>query len=264
MNRVDGKIALVTGAAGGIGSATSRLLASAGATVVLTDSRSDEGHQIARDIVAAGGTARFIAHDVTEEADWARVVADICSQHERLDILVNNAGIYRFGRVEDSDEATLNALLSVNLKGVVYGTKHAFLAMKHRPACAESAAIINLSSIAGLVGSPISSIYSLTKGGVRLYTKACALEAAQLGYNIRVNSVHPGIVDTDMAREVGKAMRSRGLAETQIQMTMASSHPLGRMAQADDIAKGILFLSSNDSAFMTGSELVIDGGWTAR
>ena len=264
MNRVDGKVAIVTGGAGGIGSQTGRQLAQAGATVVLTDTRADDGARIAAEIVAAGGKARFVTHDVTKEADWARVVAETCAQHGRLDVLVNNAGIYRFGRIEDADEATLDILLAVNLKGVVFGTKHAFLAMKHRPAGADSAAIINLSSIAGLIGSPTSAIYGLTKGGVRLYTKASALEAAHLGYNIRVNSVHPGIVDTDMANEVAHGMQRRGVDEANVRATMAAGHPLGRMAKASDIANGIVFLASNDSSFMTGSELVIDGGWTAR
>lgn len=264
MNRVDGKIAIVTGGAGGIGSQTARLLAQCGASVVITDTRADEGARIERDITAAGGKAQFIEHDVTREADWSRVFAQVRKQWGIPDILVNNAGIFRFGRIEDSDDETVDALLAVNLKGVVYGTKHAFLAMKHRPQDSASAAIINLSSVAGLVGSASFALYGMTKGGVRLYTKASALEAAQLGYNIRVNSVHPGIVDTDMAKGVAQAMLSRGVPENQVSSTMASAHPLGRLAKASDIAQGIVFLASNDAAFMTGSELVIDGGWTAR
>ena len=268
MNRVDGKVAIVTGAAGGIGSATARLLAKAGATVVATDMRSAEGARLVDEIGRDGGRARYVDHDVTKDAAWAAVVADTLARDGRLDILVNNAGIYRHGALEDFREEDLDALFAVNMKGVVLGTRHAFRAMKQRPRSADSASIVNLSSIAGLVGSPLSSLYCMSKGGVRLFTKASAMEAAQFGYNIRCNSVHPGIVDTDMARGVehgvAGAMVSRGVAADAVGGIMASSHPLGRMAVADDIANGIVFLASNDSSFMTGSELVIDGGWTAR
>ncbi len=264
MNRVDGRIALITGAAGGIGSATARLMAQAGATVIATDRRPQDGARLVAEIAAAGGKARYLDHDVTRDEDWARVVADVLAREGRLDVVVNNAGLYRHGRIEDTTVQGIDELFDVNLKGVVLGTKHAFLAMKRRPAGSPSAAIINLSSIAGLVGSANSALYNLTKGGVRLYTKGSAMEAAQLGYNIRVNSVHPGIVDTDMARGVAASMRERGVPESQIDATMAAGHPLGRMAQAVDIARGILFLASDDASFMTGTELVIDGGWTAR
>ena len=160
--------------------------------------------------------------------------------------------------------ADMDRLFDVNLKGVVLGTKHAFLAMKRRPADLPMASVINLSSIAGLIGSANSALYCMSKGGVRLFTKASAMEAAHLGYRIRCNSVHPGIVDTDMARGVAASMVERGVAPEQVDQMMAGSHPIGRMAQAEDIARGILFLASDDSSFMTGSELVIDGGWTAR
>ena len=264
MNRIDNKIALVTGAAGGIGSATCRLLAQAGATVIATDLRKADGRRLAEEIADAGGKARFIVHDVTKDSSWRDVIATTRRRHGRLDILVNNAGVFRHGRLEDADAATVKLLFDVNLKGVVLGTQHAFRAMKKRPKDADSASVVNLSSIAGLIGTPNSALYGLTKGGVRLFTKASALEAAQLGYNIRCNSVHPAIVDTDMARGVADGMRTRGVPEDQIEAALVAGHPLGRMAQPIDIARGILFLASNDSSFMTGSELVIDGGWTAR
>lgn len=264
MNRVDGKTAIVTGAAGGIGSATARLLAQAGATVIATDVREADGQALVAEITAAGGRARYVHHDVTRESEWAALTASVLAEHGQLDVLVNNAGIYCHGRIEDVQMDMLGTLFDVNLKGVVLGTKHAFLAMKQRPRGASSASIINLSSIAGLIGSANSAIYGLTKGGVRLFNKASAIEAAHLGYNIRCNSVHPGIVDTDMARGVADSMRARGVAQADVDQTMAGMHPLGRMAQAIDIARGIVFLASDDSSFMTGSELVIDGGWTAR
>jgi NAD(P)-dependent dehydrogenase (short-subunit alcohol dehydrogenase family) len=151
-----------------------------------------------------------------------------------------------------------------NLKGVFLGTKHAIRVMKHRPKSADSAAIVNLSSVAGLVGSPLSAIYSMTKGGVRLLTKSTALEVTQLGYNIRCNSIHPGVIDTDMAGQVVERWQSAGMAANEIRGFLTNLHPLGRLGQPIDIARGILFLASNDSAFMTGTELVVDGGWTAR
>lgn len=264
MNRVDGRVAIVTGAAGGIGSATCRLLAQAGAIVIGTDVRPAEGAALAAAITAAGGQMRYVQHDVTDEAQWEALVADVLARHGRLDVVVNNAGLYRHGSIEDASMDEMDRLFDVNLKGVVLGTKHGFRAMKQRPAGSASASIVNLSSIAGLIGSPNSALYCMSKGGVRLFTKASAMEAAHLGYNIRVNSVHPGIVDTDMARGVADSMRERGVPAGQTAAIMASSHPLGRMATAEDIARGILFLASDDSSFMTGSELVIDGGWTAR
>lgn len=264
MNRVDGRVALVTGAAGGIGSASARLLAKAGATVVATDIRPADGQALVASITAEGGRAEYHAHDVTREDAWAALMAEVLARHGRLDVLVNNAGLYRHGRIEDADMADMDRLFDVNLKGVVLGTKHAFLAMKRRPADLPMASVINLSSIAGLIGSANSALYCMSKGGVRLFTKASAMEAAHLGYRIRCNSVHPGIVDTDMARGVAASMVERGVAPEQVDQMMAGSHPIGRMAQAEDIARGILFLASDDSSFMTGSELVIDGGWTAR
>ncbi|HQN10507.1 MAG TPA: glucose 1-dehydrogenase [Quisquiliibacterium sp.] len=268
MNRVDGKVAIVTGAAGGIGSATARLLAKAGARVVATDMRPADGERLVAEIVRDGGQARYVDHDVTRDADWVRVVADTVAREGGLDILVNNAGIYRHGSIEDFRDEDIDALFAVNMKSIVLGTRQAFRAMKLRPKDADSASIVNLSSIAGLVGSPQSSVYSMSKGGVRLFTKAAAMEAAHLRYNIRCNSVHPGIIDTEMARgaenSVAGAMVKRGVAADDIAAMMAASHPLGRMGVAEDIARGILYLASNDSSFMTGSELVIDGGWTAR
>jgi len=264
MNRVDNKIALVTGAAGGIGSATCRQLARSGATVVATDRREDLGRQLVATIEAEGGKACFMAHDVTDDAQWARVMGDIVTRYGRLDILVNNAGIFRHGRTEEASLTDIQEMFDVNLKSVVLGTQHAFRVMKQRPAGAPAAAIVNLSSVAGLNGSPNATLYCLSKGGVRLFTKATALEAAALGYNIRVNSIHPGIIDTDMAQGVANAMRGRGVPEAGINQALAAAHPLGRMGQAEEIARGIVYLASDDASFMTGSELVIDGGLTAR
>ncbi|MEI7443611.1 MAG: glucose 1-dehydrogenase [Burkholderiales bacterium] len=264
MNRCDGRIAIVTGAAGGIGTATCRLLAQAGARVIATDLREAPGDRLGAAIDAAGGAIRYLRHDVTDDAQWGAVLAETLAAHGRLDVLVNNAGLFMHGRMEDADAASIDRLFDVNLKGVVLGTQHAFRAMKTRAKDLPLASIVNLSSVAGLKGSQMASLYCLTKGGVRLFSKSCAIEAAHLGYRIRVNSIHPGIIDTDMAQGVAAGMRANGVPPDQIDRMMAGAHPLGRMGQAEDIARGIVYLASDDASFVTGTELVVDGGMTAR
>jgi NAD(P)-dependent dehydrogenase (short-subunit alcohol dehydrogenase family) len=264
MNRVDERIAIVTGAAGGIGTATCRLLAENGAQVIATDLKAAPGEALATAIEAAGGRIRYLRHDVTDDAQWGAVLEATLAAHGRLDVLVNNAGLFLHGRTEDADAAAIDRLFDVNLKGVVLGTQHAFRAMKSRPRELPLASIVNLSSVAGLKGSQMASLYCLTKGGVRLFSKSCAIEAAHLGYRIRVNSIHPGIIDTEMAQGVAEGMRANGVPPEQIDRTMAGAHPLGRMGLPADVARGIVFLASDDSAFVTGTELVVDGGMTAR
>jgi NAD(P)-dependent dehydrogenase (short-subunit alcohol dehydrogenase family) len=264
VNPADDRIALVTGAAGGIGAATSRLLAAAGASVVATDLHDTPGEALAAAIAASDGRIRYLPHAVTDDARWAAVIAEVLRIHGRLDVLVNNAGLFVHGRTDEADRATIDRLFGVNLLGVVLGTQHAFRVMKTRPDSLPLASIVNLSSVAGITGAAGATLYSLTKGGVRLFSKSCALEAAQLGYRIRVNSIHPGIVDTDMARGVADALIARGVPQAAVDAQMAGAHPLGRLAHVDEIARGILYLASDDSAFVTGSELVIDGGLTAR
>jgi NAD(P)-dependent dehydrogenase (short-subunit alcohol dehydrogenase family) len=264
MNRVDGRIALVTGAAGGLGTATCRLLAEGGARVIATDLREAPSAGLAAAIDASGGAIRYLRHDVTDDAQWGAVLEATLAAHGRLDVLVNNAGLFMHGRTEDADLRSIAKLFDVNLLGVVLGTQHALRAMKARPKDLPLASIVNLSSVAGLKGSQMASLYCLTKGGVRLFSKSCAIEAAHLGYRIRVNSIHPGIIDTDMARGVADGMRANGVPAEQVSRAMAGAHPLGRMGEAEDVARGILFLASDDSAFVTGTELVVDGGMTAR
>ncbi|MGE0718005.1 MAG: glucose 1-dehydrogenase [Alphaproteobacteria bacterium] len=258
---LDGKVALVTGAARGIGAAAAHRLAAAGAWVVVTDVLEKEGRATAAAIGEEGGTAMFLAHDVTREADWERVIAETVAEYGGLHVVVNNAGIFRHGRLEDLDLAQWHQVAAVNLDGVLLGTKHAIRAMK-----AGGGSIVNLSSMAAIVGSAFSSGYSMSKGGVRSFTKAAAVECAELGYAIRVNSVHPGVIDTDMATQVVEKFTTHSGANdaAQVRERIRVAHPAGRLGTADDVARAIVFLASDDSAFMTGAELVVDGGFTAR
>jgi len=255
MGRVDGKVALVTGAALGLGRAAAVLLAGEGAKVALTDTKAPEGQAAVDQIAQAGGEAIFITHDVAQEADWERAVAETLERFGRLDVVVNNAGVALAGSVEDCTLEQWRWLMSINLDGVFLGTKHGIAAMKGR-----GGSIINLSSIEGLIGDPNLAAYNASKGGVRIFTKSAALHCAKAGYKIRVNSIHPGYIWTPMVAGLVDGQTDPGEARD----ALVALHPLGRLGEPDDIAFGILYLASDESKFMTGSELVIDGGYTAQ
>lgn len=255
MARVQGKVAIVTGAASGIGRATAGLLAREGGSVLLTDLNEADGHAAAEAINAAGREAAFVRHDVSDEASWISVVDGLMSRTGRLDVLVNNAGVS--GGLRTIAETTLDdwrACLSVNLDGVFLGVKHGARAMRQ----SGGGSIINISSVLGMIGMPQAAAYAASKGGVRLLTKAAAMEFAAKGDNIRVNSVHPGFIRTPMtkARDASR--------EAEWEAFMRSMQPTGEIGDPSDIAEGILHLASDASRFMTGSELVVDGGITAR
>ncbi len=247
--RLEGKVALISGAAKGMGAVEARLFAAEGAKVAIGDILEDEGRKLEAEIAGSGGEALFVKLDVTSEEAWMKAVADVVARFGRLDILVNNAGIYRLARVEDTTEEGWDTVLDVNAKGVFLGTKTAIPAMRS----SGGGSIINISSIAGLIGSPQSSAYNASKGAVRLLTKATAIQYASEG--IRVNSVHPGPIATEMLDLV---FPDQDMLESRM-----AQIPIGRMGTADDVANGVLFLASDDSSYMTGSELVIDGGFTA-
>ncbi|NQV60219.1 MAG: glucose 1-dehydrogenase [Alphaproteobacteria bacterium] len=254
MGRVADKVALITGGASGIGLATGQLMAREGATVVLTDLQDSAGDEAVAAIIAAGGTAQYHHHDVTDEADWKKIIAAVLADHGRLDILVNNAGVGGSGLpIEETPLEIWRATMAVNLDGVFLGVKHGVGAMKE-----NGGAIINTSSILGVVGLPLTAPYTASKGGVRLLTKAVAIECAARGLKIRVNSVHPGFIDTPM---VGGAIQRGGPARRE---AILQSQPTGQMGEPADIAEGILYLASDAAKFVTGSELVIDGGYLAR
>jgi NAD(P)-dependent dehydrogenase (short-subunit alcohol dehydrogenase family) len=264
MNRLDGKAALISGAARGIGAETARLMVEAGARIVIGDVLDERGRETAREL---GDAAVYVRLDVTSEADWNAAVAAALSRFGKLDILVNNAGLFLGKDIESASLEEWHRLCAVNLTGVFLGTKLALPALREAArASPAGSAIVNLASTAGIVGSTQDPLYSLTKGGVTLFTKSAALEFARKGYRIRVNSMHPGTIDTDMGDQV-LATRARNLGTNDIEMArrqVIERLPIGRMGTPTDIARGIVFLASDDAAFMTGAGLVIDGGITAQ
>ena len=253
--RVAGKVALVTGGASGLGAESARRLAREGAAVVLTDLAVEAGEAIARAIAEAGGRAAFLAQDVTDEGDWVRVVAGAVERFGKLDVLVNNAGISGgpFELMTHSLE-DWRRVLSINLDGVFLGLRHAGPAI----AAAGGGSVINLSSILGKVAMPGAAAYCASKGAVLMLTKAAALEWAP--HHIRVNSIHPGFIDTPMV--AGALLRSDNGNE--MRDMIISRHPLGRLGEPREIADAVVFLASEESSFMTGSELMVDGGYTAQ
>jgi len=267
MNRLDGKVALISGAARGIGGATAKLMAEAGAAVVIGDVLADKAKETVKEIEASGGKTVFVPLDVTSEKDWAGAVAVATKQFGKLDILVNNAGLFLGRDFEDVTLDEWNKLVAVNLTGVWLGTKVCTAALKAAGANSKhGSAIVNLASVAGLVGSQLDPLYSMTKGGVTLFTKSTALSYGRKGYKIRVNSIHPGVIETDMGNQTFVARATQtGSNDTEAARSVAlKTHPIGRLGQPEDIASGICFLASDDAGFMTGSALVVDGGLTAQ
>jgi 3(or 17)beta-hydroxysteroid dehydrogenase len=264
MNRLDGKVALISGGARGIGAETARLMAEAGAKVGLGDALDEPGRQTA---AAIGGAALYTRLDVTSKTDWGAAIAAVTGRFGRLDILVNNAGIFLGKSLEEASLDEWQRLCAVNLTGVFLGTKLALPALRDSGLrSAQGSVIVNLSSVAGLVGSSGDPLYSMTKGGVALFTKSAALEFARKGYRVRVTSIHPGTTDTDMGDQV-VAMRARHLATNDLDAARRQGLtrvPLGRVGTITDIAKGIVFLASDNAGFMTGAGLVVDGGITAQ
>jgi NAD(P)-dependent dehydrogenase (short-subunit alcohol dehydrogenase family) len=254
MDRVKNKAAIVTGAGAGMGRAEAVLLAAEGAKVVVTDLDEAGIQRTAEDIRNQGGTAIFVRHDVTSEAEWDRVIELTLAEFGRLDVLVNNAGVIIYKKIEDTSLAEWRRLMSVNLDGVFLGTKSAIAAMKKT----GGGSIINIASVAGLIGNPDASAYHASKGGVRSFSKAAAIECSKAGYgyNIRVNSIYPGVINTRMADELKQDQKKYQAA--------LGWHAMGRFGEPQDVAYGVLYLASDESGFLTGSELVIDGGWTAR
>ena len=260
--RVEGKVALVTGGASGIGRGCAELLAGEGATVVITDLQDDLGREIA---TGAGGKAVYLHQDTTDEAEWVRVIAEIRKRFGRLDILVNNAGIAIGGPITEYSLADWRKQQAVNVEGVFLGIKHSLPLMRE----CGGGSIINMSSVAGMKGSANMSGYCATKGAVRLMTKSVAMECANARDGVRVNSVHPGIIDTPIwggiTRTIGGESTNAGPERAMtVDDIAAVAAPLGMKGLPADIAAGVLYLASDESRYVTGVELVIDGGLITR
>ena len=249
--RLEGKVAFISGGGRGMGAVEARMFAAEGACVSIGDVLEDESRKVVEQINEAGGRAIFLPLDVTSEAQWNSAVAATVSEFGKLDILVNNAGVGATSMVETTTVEEWDRVMDINAKGVFLGTKAALPEMRR----AGGGSIINISSQLGLVGMDISSPqYQASKGAVRLFTKSTAIQYAKEG--IRVNSVHPGPINTPMTE------RRRG--DPDHQRIMLSRIPMGRYGESEEVAYGVLYLASDESSFMTGSELVIDGGWTAQ
>ncbi len=258
MTKLEGRVALVTGGARGLGAAAARALAGEGAKVVI--SYIGDGTETAN---AIGGA--YIKHDVTSEADWVATIDFTKKTFGGLDILVNNAGIFWVRPISMTTLEAFRQMQQVNVEGVFLGLKHGIPAIAERAQKWDGGgSIVNISSVAGLVGSSNTLAYNASKGAVRLMTKGAAIECAELKLKVRVNSVHPGIIDTPMMdgaiNFISKAAGTDVAAE---KARMAKRHPLGRIGRDTDVANAVLFLASDAAAFMTGSEVVVDGGMTA-
>jgi NAD(P)-dependent dehydrogenase (short-subunit alcohol dehydrogenase family) len=259
--QVEGKVALVTGGASGIGEAVVELLAKEGATVIATDIDDLRGPEVVARIAKAGGKAVFLEQDVTSEERWVEIAAEIAKRFGRLDVLVSNAGIgIAVPSIVDMTLADWRKQNAINLDGVFLSVKHCLPLMRKN----GGGSIIMMSSLAGLRGAPGLSAYSATKGGVRLFAKSIAMECAGASDGIRVNSVHPGIIDTPIWGKIPTgAAGNQGNAPIDPEERARVATPLGRAGQAAEIASGVLYLASDASRYVTGTELVIDGGMNA-
>ncbi len=249
--RLEGKVAFISGGARGMGAAEARMFAAEGAKVAFGDVLDDEGKKVEAEINETGGECIFLPLDVTSESQWSTVIQSVVARFGKLDIMVNNAGISAHGMIEDVTVEEWDRVMDVNAKGVFLGTKTAIPEMRK----AGAGSIINISSQLGLVGTEMSSPqYLASKGAVRIFTKAAAVQYA--GEGIRVNSIHPGPIETPMT--------AASSADPEVKAKMVSRIPMGRYGQPEEVARAVLYLASDESSFVTGSEVVVDGGWTAQ
>jgi len=254
--RLRDKIAIVTGAAAGIGLATARRFAQEGARTMLTDINLDAVAAAAKTLLAEGHEVAFLHHDVASPGDWDRVIEATCSRWQCLDVLVNNAGITRAASIEDTSWEIWRQVLAINLDGVYLGTRAAVERMKGNGA--RGGSIVNLASIYGMVGEPVSAAYNAAKGGVRIFSKSVAVHCARQGYPVRVNCVCPGFIETQMVHTLPPDVANMFRQKVQ------TSTPMGRLGQPEEVASAVLFLASDEASFVTGMDLVVDGGVTAE
>ena len=260
--RFDGRVVCITGAAKGIGRQAALSFAAEGATIVATDIEADAGKTLLADIAGRGGKANFAEHDVTSEAGWQAVIGDIRALHGKLDVLINNAGIGMTGLIHEMDYDLWRKMMAVNVDGVFLGTKHALPLMRE----ARSGNIINVSSVAGIRSTANFSCYCATKAAVKSFTKSTALECAEAKDGIRVNSIHPGIISTaiwDTLIGTEESASSNMPRDATLAGMTGDAVPFGRTGTIQEIVNGMLFLASDEASYMTGAELVLDGGLTA-
>ena len=267
LQNLQGKNAIVTGGSKGIGRSVCLALANAGVNINVLDLNKDQGLNTVKEIIKLNVKAEFYEIDVAQESEWINFVTYLDTKNKSIDILVNNAGIWLGKEISNISIEEYHKLISINLTGVFLGIKHLIpFLTKAGEKSNFGSSIINLSSVAGLVGSQLDPLYSMTKGGITTFTKSMAIYFGKKKYPIRINQVHPGIIETDMGSQVAEARIKQNPS-----MTLKDSYsagilqtPLGRLGTAEEVAKTILFLSSDDSSFMTGSSLVVDGGLTAQ
>ncbi|GJH22557.1 glucose 1-dehydrogenase [Caballeronia novacaledonica] len=267
MVNLSSKSALITGGANGIGAATAEFFAAHGARVLITDVSDGSGDEVAVRIRNSGGKAFYRHLDVVQEGDWEAAVDDIVDKFGSFDVLVNNAAVELYGPVDAVNIQDVQTLLDVNVKGTLLGIKHAVRAMRRGSgACVGGASIINLSSVAGLVGTPALAAYSASKGAIRAMSRAAAIECGTFGHNIRVNAIHPGFIETEMSHKMLETFVDLGFATSvdEAKENVLLEHPLGRLGAPVDVAKAAAFLASDLSSWITGIELSVDGGFSAR
>jgi len=264
--RVDGKVALVTGAGRGIGASSSRVLARAGAKVLVTDIDMDVADDVAADIRSGGGEAVARRLDVADEDQWIAVLKEAVELYGGIDIVVNNAGVESMSLVEDTPLPEWRKVMAVNSDGVFLGVKNAIRAMRPGGISGRGGSIINMASICAMVALKGAGSYSAAKAAITNLTKLAAVECGQNGYGIRVNSIHPGVVLTELVKAGMEESARNGLFESPAaaQALYESMHPIGRLGEPEDIAHAVLYLASDASSFVTGAELVVDGGYIAQ
>jgi 3(or 17)beta-hydroxysteroid dehydrogenase len=248
MGRVSGKVAIVTGAAGGLGEADARLLAAEGARVVLTDVDAERGERAA---AAIGSAARFVRQDVAEEASWPALIAEVLAREGRLDILVNNAGVAEIGDIETTSTAAYRRVMAVSADGTFFGCKYALPALK----ASGAGSIVNMASIASIQGEATFTAYCAAKGAIEALTRAVAVHCAQSGLPVRCNSVHPAGIDTPMIAEVGRKLAA---AAAPADAASAGAHRFNALGRPEDVAYAVLYLASEESRFVNGQRLVVD------
>jgi NAD(P)-dependent dehydrogenase (short-subunit alcohol dehydrogenase family) len=261
----DGKTVLVSGSTKGLGAETARQFADRGATVCVTGRNQECGESVVSDILSGGGNAFFVQHDVALKQSWLNVLDVIRNRTGKLHVLVNNAGVHQAKRLVDSDDADFDHQVNVNLRGVFLGCKTSIPLMLDSLSVGQSGAIINVSSVAGLVGTASQVLYSMTKGGLQLFSKSLALELAASKQSIRVNCVNPGMIDNGMGDELVKQLVGRDIFNdvAKAKQYLIRQIPMQRFATSSEVAKSIIFLASADASYITGIDMPLDGGLTA-